>query len=306
MSAAPGSAQRWSYETAFSRHRGLISPEEQERLRSSRVAVAGLGGAGGVDLVTLARLGIGRFTIADPDTFDVANTNRQYGAMSSTVGRNKAEVMAEIVRDINPEAEIRVITEAIDPDNVADFLDDADLLVDALDVFSFKARRLLHRHAVSLAMWVISGGPMGFSGVWIIFDPDGMSFDDYFDISDDMNELEQLVAFIVGMTPEATHAPYMDMSAVDLEAQTGPSSGLASQISAAAVACAAVKILLGRDGVEAAPHCHQFDPYAGRYAHGVLVGGNANPEQRNLRRRWVAMLTELAAASADTSSNPDL
>ena len=76
----------WAYEEAFSRHRGLISKTEQERLRNSRVAVVGMGGVGGVDLVTLARLGIGQFTIADPDTFEVSNTNRQYGAANSTLG----------------------------------------------------------------------------------------------------------------------------------------------------------------------------------------------------------------------------
>lgn len=75
----------WSYSEAFSRNLGLISPSEQEKLRQSRVAVLGLGGVGGVNLVTLARLGIGRFTIADPDTFELANFNRQYGAMVSTI-----------------------------------------------------------------------------------------------------------------------------------------------------------------------------------------------------------------------------
>src|SRR5690242_11608727 len=53
----------WSYDTAFARHRGLISAEEQGRLRRSRVAIVGMGGVGGIHLVTLARLGIGGFHV---------------------------------------------------------------------------------------------------------------------------------------------------------------------------------------------------------------------------------------------------
>src|SRR5579859_3184934 len=107
----------WSYDQAFCRNRGLINTKEQAKLRNSRVAVAGLGGVGGIDLVTLARLGIGRFNIADPDVFELANTNRQFGATQSSMGRPKAEVMAEIVHDINPEADIRIFKERVGPQN---------------------------------------------------------------------------------------------------------------------------------------------------------------------------------------------
>ncbi len=94
----------WSYDEAFCRNLGLISPTEQQRLRNSRVAIAGMGGVGGIDMVALARMGIGKFTIADPDVFEIRNSNRQYGAMRSTNGQAKAEVMRNIVHDINPEA----------------------------------------------------------------------------------------------------------------------------------------------------------------------------------------------------------
>src|SRR5215510_5748214 len=93
---------QWSYEEAFKRNRGLITEAEQQKLRNSRVAIAGMGGVGGVHLITLARLGIGKFTIADPDVFEVANFNRQYGATISNLGRNKAEAMAEAALEINP------------------------------------------------------------------------------------------------------------------------------------------------------------------------------------------------------------
>src|SRR5271165_2808853 len=73
---SPTADTAWSYDEAFVRNRGLISSEEQRRLRDCRVAIAGMGGVGGVHLATLARLGVGHFTIADPDEFEIANFNR--------------------------------------------------------------------------------------------------------------------------------------------------------------------------------------------------------------------------------------
>src|SRR5215831_18108908 len=132
----PNSAGRaWSYSEAFSRNLGLITAEEQQKLRSSCAAIAGLGGVGGIHLVTLARSGIGKFSIADPDIFEVRNTNRQYGSTYSTQGRSKADVMCEIVRDINPEVELRVFHEPIGPTNAEAFLDGADVLIDGIDAF---------------------------------------------------------------------------------------------------------------------------------------------------------------------------
>src|SRR6516225_411029 len=90
----------YCYEEAFARHLGLFSPEEQNRLRGSRVAIAGLGGVGGIHLITLARLGIGAFNIADPDRFELANFNRQYGANLRSLGQRKVQVMAREARAI--------------------------------------------------------------------------------------------------------------------------------------------------------------------------------------------------------------
>ncbi len=277
----------WSYDVAFCRNRGLVTAEEQQTLRASRVAIVGMGGVGGSDLVTLARLGIGRFTIADPDNFEAANTNRQYGASLSTLGRPKAEVMARVVRDINPEAEIRIFTEAIGPHNAEEFLRDADVLVDGLEVFEIGVRRILFRLAARRGIYALSAGPVGFSTVWVIIDPRGMTFDDYFGLRDGMDPLEQFVAFIIGMAPRATHRAYMDLSSIDVAARTGPSLSLACQLASGLIGAEVVKILLNRGRLYAAPYYHQFDPYVGRYVRGrLLLGGASHPLQR-FKRRWL-------------------
>src|SRR5260370_19193132 len=84
----------WNYEEAFARHQGLLTKADQVRLRQARVAIAGLGGVGGIHLATLARLGIGAFHIADPDSFEIANINRPFGAWPKNNGPGQTEGMA--------------------------------------------------------------------------------------------------------------------------------------------------------------------------------------------------------------------
>lgn len=141
------------YEQAFSRNIGLVSRDEQARLRDARVAIAGMGGVGGVHLVTLARTGVGRFTVADFDTFDAVNSNRQYGAFTHTYGRKKTEVMTEVATSINPGADLRVIDAALDEGNVEAFLDGADVVVDGLDFFVPHVRRLVYSAARGASPW---------------------------------------------------------------------------------------------------------------------------------------------------------
>lgn len=287
----------WSYELAFSRNLGLINRSEQQRLRMSRVAVAGLGGVGGIDLVALARLGIGKFTIADPDIFEIRNANRQYGAMQSTQGRHKADVMCEIVRDINPEAEIRVIRDPIGAENADVFLDGANVMVDGIDAFEIDLRRVLFRKLRERGIYGVGAGPVGFSTAWVVFGPHGMTFDRYFDLSDRMDPIRKFVAYVVGMAPASIQRRYMDLSFLDVSNHTGPSAGLACHLASGVVAAEVLKILLGRGRIYPAPFYHQFDPYAGRYVRRRLRGGNRNPMQR-VKRRWLFNYITRRLASA--------
>jgi molybdopterin/thiamine biosynthesis adenylyltransferase len=293
----------WSYEAAFCRNLGLVSAVEQEKLRSSHVAIAGLGGVGGVHLLTLARLGIGKFTIADPDTFEVGNFNRQVGATTHSIGHSKAEVMAEEARAINPDIEIRVWAEAVTPTNINDFLTGADVYVDGVDFFTIEARRLLFRRARELGIWGVTAAPLGCSSAWLSFDPQGMSFDDYFDFHDGMEVLDQLVAFAVGLAPGATQRAYMDLSKVDLRARTGPSLGLACQLCSGITAAEILKIILGRGKVVTAPEYAQFDAFTGKLRRGRLWWGNRNPWQRMKRFYLKRYLASQQASREKTKPN---
>ena len=122
------------------RTRLLLGEEKLARLAAAHVWVVGLGGVGAYAAEMIARAGVGRMTVADADTVSLTNINRQLVALRSTVGRPKAEVLAERLRDINPQLELRVVCRYI-RDEETDLLLDAaryDYAVDAIDTLSPK------------------------------------------------------------------------------------------------------------------------------------------------------------------------
>ena len=123
----------------FSRTELLLGKPALDTLRRSRVAVFGIGGVGSFTVEALARAGVGRFLLVDDDLVCLTNLNRQLIALHSTVGRPKVEVMAERVRDINPDAEVETFKTFYLPENADTFdLSRCDYIVDAVDTVSAK------------------------------------------------------------------------------------------------------------------------------------------------------------------------
>lgn len=118
----------------------LLGEEKLNRLRQAHVLVVGLGGVGAYAAEMIARAGVGRMTLADADVVNETNINRQLVALHSTVGRQKAEVLAERLRDINPAIELAVINRYIRDEETYTLLDAApyDYVVDAIDTLSPK------------------------------------------------------------------------------------------------------------------------------------------------------------------------
>jgi molybdopterin/thiamine biosynthesis adenylyltransferase len=279
-------APTFSYEAAFSRNIGWLTESEQESLRGKRIAIAGMGGVGGVHLLTLARLGVGRFHVADFDTFDVVNFNRQAGASVSHLGRPKAEVMAEMARDINPELDVRIFPEGVSANNLDEFLQDVDLYVDGLDFFVFQTRRATFSACRSKGIPAVTAAPLGMGAAVFNFLPGGMSFDDYFGLQD-CPEDELALRFLIGLSPAMLQRGYLvDASRVNLAAKKGPSTVMACQLCAGVAATEALKILIGRGRVLAAPWGVHFDAYRNKLVRTWRPGGARNPIQR--LARWIA------------------
>lgn len=128
-------------ETAHDRSRLILGDEGLERLASACVMVIGLGGVGSSCAEALARGGIGRLVLIDRDVVAPSNINRQALAFHSTIGRPKAEVMAQMALDINPACEVTPVREFIDKDRVPEqmgALPRPDYVVDAIDTIAQK------------------------------------------------------------------------------------------------------------------------------------------------------------------------
>ena len=113
----------------------LIGEGKIEKLKNAHVLIVGLGGIGSFAGEFIARAGIGTITLIDGDAFDPTNKNRQLTALDSTIGRNKAVVLAERIKDINPDVILNVVEEFVLPERVWQLLEEykPDYVMDCID-----------------------------------------------------------------------------------------------------------------------------------------------------------------------------
>ena len=270
----------FDYQTAFSRNIGWVTEREQQVLRNKRVAIAGLGGVGGRHLLTLTRLGIQHFNIADLDVFDIANFNRQLGADMNSVGRPKIDVMSELASAVNPDIDLRQFPNGIDEENIDTFLDDVDLYVDGLDFFVIDMRERVFAKCAERGIPAITAAPLGMGTAFLAFMPGKMTFEEYFRMRGQPTR-EKLLRFLVGLSPAMLQMSYLvDSSAADFVSHKGPSAPMGCDLSAGVMGSMALKILLGRGGVPAAPKGLHFDAYRNRLSMTWRPGGMCNPLQK--------------------------
>jgi len=276
-------ADWFDYKTAFSRNIGWVTEAEQEILRHKRIAIAGLGGVGGSHLLTLTRLGVGAFNISDLDIFELANFNRQAGASVDHINRPKVETLAEMARGINPELALNSFPDGVCDDNIDAFLEGVDLYVDALDFFAVNVRRAVFAACAEKGIPAITAAPLGMGVALLCFLPGKMTFEQYFRM-EGQPEKEQLARFLIGLSPAMLQLPYLvDNSKVDFDNHKGPSTVMACELCAGVAATNALKVLLQRGSVPAAPWGLHFDAYRNRLKHTWRPGGNRNPIQ------WLAL-----------------
>ena len=123
----------------FSRSALILGDDSIKKLSSSRVIIFGLGGVGGYVVEALARTGVGHLDLVDNDEVSLSNLNRQIYALHSTVGKDKVDVAADRVLDINPDCvvtkhKIFYLPETADQINLSDY----DYIVDCIDTVSAK------------------------------------------------------------------------------------------------------------------------------------------------------------------------
>lgn len=271
---------KWDYDTAFSRNIGWVTEAEQQTLKNKRIAIAGMGGVGGSHLLTLTRLGIGAFHLADFDVFETANFNRQAGATVSHLGKPKVDVLAEMARDINPELEVKRFPEGVTETTLSEFLTGVDVYVDGLDFFAFSARKAVFAACHERGIPAVTAAPLGMSAALLCFMPGQMSFEEYFQW-EGQSESEQALRFLLGLAPAGLHGRYLvDPSRIDLANKKGPSTAVGCELCAGVTGAEVLKILLKRGRVYSAPYAQQFDAYTNRLRRTWLWRGNRHPLQK--------------------------
>ena len=140
----------------------LLTKEGLQKLEQAHVLVVGLGGVGSFAAEFLARNGVGELTLVDGDTVDITNINRQLPALHSTVGRDKSEVVAERLKDINPDIKLHVINKFIEPDEFDSLVSSTkfDYIIDAIDSVSPKIYLILaaKRQKIKIVSAMGAGG----------------------------------------------------------------------------------------------------------------------------------------------------
>ncbi len=122
--------------TRYSRNQRILSTSDQKQLHLAHIAIIGLGGLGGGVTELLARIGIGNLTLIDGDSFDESNLNRQLLSTVSNIGKSKATVAGDRVRNINPAIRVKTHLQFLKEQNGYDLLDRVDLAIDCLDTIS--------------------------------------------------------------------------------------------------------------------------------------------------------------------------
>ena len=147
----------------FQRIAALIGEENASILQHKCVAIAGVGAVGGFACEMIARSGIGRIRIADFDVYEESNINRQIGALHSTIGRKKVDVMKERILDINPDCIVETLPEFIDASNIDAFLSNVDILLDCIDPLAKEIRSRLRKMGIG-------------RGIECVFSPEKVEF----------------------------------------------------------------------------------------------------------------------------------
>lgn len=153
----------------YARNYGVITHEEQSKIKNAKVTVIGAGGVGGITLISLARIGFGNIQVVDMDEFDYSNINRQMLSSLSRVGRSKAQCAQETILDINPHINVTIRKEMLNEGNAEDIIAGSDVVIDATD--NLVSRVIIHRTAQKLkipSIWIavtppFRGGVMTFS-----------------------------------------------------------------------------------------------------------------------------------------------
>jgi ThiF family len=181
--------------------------ESQQKLADAVVGVAGCGGLGSYLAIQLARVGIRHIKIADPDSFEESNINRQLGAGANSLGRNKALVVGDIIREMTPDVTVDIYPEGLQRHTAESFVSGTDLLFDCTDFYLLDERYALHRayRGHSRTRTMLCACIWGWGTAIYKFDRNGVTYEQLTEVSEGEDLTPQKIDRLVRM--QANYLP---------------------------------------------------------------------------------------------------
>lgn len=232
------------YRERFLRSMGILNESHLKKIKETSIGIAGLG-LGGSVFINLVRLGFEKFHIADPDTFERTNINRQRLAKETSIGKRKDECALEEARALNPDVQIKIFPDGVKAANMNEFLDGLDWVVDIVDVFALPDKIALHAEARRRQIPVASCATLGFSGSVVVFNHKTPSFDELTGMHPNLHFTENLERFLQFICPEIPDYMFDQMMAALNRSTHIPFVVPGGEISAAFCATEIVKNMLG-------------------------------------------------------------
>ena len=160
---------QFNYDEAFQINLGILSWDEQQKLRSARVTIVGVGGAGGVIAITLARSGIANFNLVDFDVYSLSNLNRQIGCFLDTLDKYKSEVIKTEILRINPEAKVNAYTRKLSFEELGEVIANSDVYISEADDLAYSSYSMIL--AQQKKKFAITYMPSGLTGYILAIPP---------------------------------------------------------------------------------------------------------------------------------------
>ena len=258
----------FNYDESFGRNIGIISSDEMEKLRHTKIAILGVGGVGGRYAEALVRLGCENLLITDVALFDPPDLNRQFSSNMKTMDRSKVECVAEAIKEINPTVQLKQYYDGVTLENYKEIVDWADLVMDAIDVTAGNVKQKLNQYAYETGKPVVSNYLVGQGSICLVFDKEyGISFDQYFGLDENETQETFFQKLAKGVYPNPTSDIHYTRAVEELLAGKGhiPSSTANSYVAGALGVMAVRGVIFKRPKIPYAPYYQQIDLFDMKY-----------------------------------------
>lgn len=261
----------FAYSERIDRNRGLITAEQQEKLKNSCVAIFGMGGIGGIVAEVVARAGVGHIKIIEPDSFEVSNLNRHVFCFESTLGKYKIDVAEDFLKGIFAGITIdKYFSES--QENIDEILQGVDVVVLAVD--KVRACILISREAKMRGIPLVEGWALPYGNVRV-FTNETITLEEAYklpSIGRELSTISEVEFASMDLAMLETISQFEDIRSFYTEEaekrifveRKNPSFAPLVWLTSVLMSLEAIKIVIGAERLSLAPQFSLYDPFLQR------------------------------------------